>query len=554
MGHREPPSAYGSLRGGDNIRRQEKCFVRPDSTGLAQSIQWFTESDKVELIHEREPFFGITPPRMAIRNRFYAKLYVDGLDDSILAARDEVNPFDNSAISFKALLETILKEARARHDAYIKKERKKDSHKREPERNFVNPTLVERPIADLLSTFAKSIGHGQKPEQKPDYTVVPTEEALQKTLESFYSQERRTYAYDYSRQGKGSRIARFYPEKSLFLINEDHDFVAAHMDNPRSQIVLEDLVTAEVLLEIYLREAGVQAKTVREIMARRDRLLRGLAKDHPFSFKAVAGNLEEASGSERDLEMALVAAARALGFEARHISGSSEPDGLALLRYYPEGKKSITLEAKASGGTPSLSQLDFAGIEEHMDEYKADGCLLVAPRYPGASKGNESSAAKRARKSEVSCWSVRDLAFFLRAAEAKRLTARDVLDIVLTCYTPEDVHRAIEEILKDSGWTARELHECVVDAIVELHGRLPDSPRSVDMIASTVSSRGRFREIRRQEVESAIRDIEVITSGGLRLNNGIVEIKISLEDLSGRVLPFEAKPYQRGRFKDSRPV
>ena len=50
LGHREPPSAYGSFRGGYNIVTAQKRLIRPDYTGLRQSNQGFTECDKVELI------------------------------------------------------------------------------------------------------------------------------------------------------------------------------------------------------------------------------------------------------------------------------------------------------------------------------------------------------------------------------------------------------------------------------------------------------------------------------------------------------------------------
>ena len=76
---------------------------------------------------------------------------------------------------------------------------------------------------------------------------------------------------------------------------------------------LEDFLTAEVLLEVYLRDAGVSAQQIGVILEHRDRLLRSLATERLYSLEAVAESLRQAATDDRDLEMALVGAARSLG-------------------------------------------------------------------------------------------------------------------------------------------------------------------------------------------------------------------------------------------------
>ena len=81
------------------------------------------------------------------------------------------------------------------------------------------------------------------------------------------------------------------------------------------------------------------------------------------------------------LELSLIAAARSLGFQVKHIGGKGQPDGIARFRNSAMQETVITLEAKASQGIPSLAQLDFAGIKEHMntESVKAVGCLHAYP-------------------------------------------------------------------------------------------------------------------------------------------------------------------------------
>jgi hypothetical protein len=212
------------------------------------------------------------------------------------------------------------------------------------------------------------------------------------------------------------------------------------------------LVTAEALLEVYLREHDVPAHTIGEVLERRDVLLRSLAQDHPFSLELISQSLRDAAADERDLEVALVTAARALGFVAKHISGDGEPDGLARFTEYPGGEKKITLEAKSSASVPSLSAIDFAGLHEHMKAYKAQGCLLVAPSYPGTTREEDSAAANRARQQKVSCWTVDRLARVVAATEARHLTAQDILNIVLKEFSPDAVSAAVESLLAKPGW------------------------------------------------------------------------------------------------------
>src|SRR5438045_4017707 len=111
-------------------------------------------------------------------------------------------------------------------------------------------------------------------------------------------------------------LVRFDPERAKFLLNADHPFVNAHSDDPRAKLLLEDVSTAEVLLEVELRLFSVAPQIIGEVLERRDELLRALALDHPYSLTAIAKALRDAASDEYDLEIVLVAAASALGFVA----------------------------------------------------------------------------------------------------------------------------------------------------------------------------------------------------------------------------------------------
>ena len=193
-------------------------------------------------------------------------------------------------------------------------------------------------------------------------------------IKDLYAQPRtRKYRYRYTSSGKPARLVKFNPEQATFYLNTDHDLVAAYGDEPRALLLLENMVTAEAVLEVYLREHGMPAHVVGELLERRDSLLRGLANEAIFSLEAIGQLLRDSASDENDLEVNLVAASRALGFVATHLGSAGEPDGIARFSDYPNGEQKITLEAKSSGGIPELDQLDFAGLKRACRQLRGSG-------------------------------------------------------------------------------------------------------------------------------------------------------------------------------------
>jgi len=250
-----------------------------------------------------------------------------------------------------------------------------DRAKREGEKSVVAPRLVEHPVADALLVQAGD-AKGAEADEGWFYIEIDERADLKALVQMLYNAPRSKYQYIYTERGTTSRLVKFNPATSTFWINADHDLVKEYAIQGRARI-LEDFVTAEALLEIYLRESQVPPHLVGEILERRDDLLRSLARDHTYSLEAISKSLRDSITDEHDLEMTWVVAARALGFVATHISGSGEPDGIARYIDYPMGEKKITLEAKSSEDVPSLSAIDFAGLREHVQRHNADGCLLV---------------------------------------------------------------------------------------------------------------------------------------------------------------------------------
>ena len=299
-------------------------------------------------------------------------------------------------------------------------------------------------------------------------------------------------------------------------------------------MLLEDILTAEVLLEVQLLNSGVLPQVIGEVLQARDTLLKSLALDHPYSPVGVAKQLRDGAGDEHDLEIALVAASRTLGFVAKHISGAGEPDGIARYVEYPKNEVTITLEAKSSGGIPQLSQLDFGGLREHVTTNSAAGCLLIATGYPGGDD-NESATSNRARELRISCWTIEQLARVVEASEVRHITAKQVLGIVTTAFAPVQVTSAVNKLFEDPAWDKNALGTAVVEALETLAPRLTDVRRNVGMIAAVVSGMAGFEQVSSEDVRKAVIELANASSGAMLVDGDDLVLLTSIEEFTRRV-------------------
>lgn len=501
------------------------------------------------LINEEEPFFGMVHLHHGTENRFNAQIFADDLDDVITAPREGVG---RSSIKekFEALLQEIFLFARTEYDKAVDKQRSSEANKKEVERSFVNTDLVERPIAAAL--MKSSQGTGADADGSWLYTEVPAKDQMAKVVERLYTAPRSGFIYRYTGSGPNSRVVRFDPANSTYTINADHPFVAAHVDDPRANVLLEDILTAEAMLETQLRTYGVSPQIIGEVLEDRTKLLTSLVQDHPFSHNGIAQALIDASADYHDLEPALVAAARALGFVAKHVSGSDEPDGIARHVSYPGKSNVITLEAKSSAKVPSLSAIDFAGLARHRKDHTADGVLLVAPSYPGSSKEEDAAAAKSAVELKISCWTVAQLAGVVKAAESRHFNAQTVISIVQSAFSPVEVSKAVAELFATPIWNMQGLCSAIIDELEKISQLLTDMDRIVDSIAPGIAKRTEFAGISKDAIVKASSEL----SAASPFDGRVYAILTSFDELRRRAASLagnDIRPLRNSTFRAENP-
>ena len=523
----------------------EQVLTGGKSDDLVRSNGYFIRV-RDRLVNDSDPLFGLTPLFFGTFSRFRADIYADDLDVDLKASRETIEE-TTLKTNFRILLREIFNEANSQYDKIINDDKK--NPKKEGERNQIPARLVEYPVADFLITNTESIS-GAEADQSWFYVDIKKDEEVVKFAQDLYSSSRKKYKYEYVGRGKTERIVKFDPKESVFWINQDHEFIAEYMNDIHARSLLQDLVTTEALLEVYLKLNQVPTTVVGKILEQRDELFRSMAHDRSYSVDTIGRRLRDSAADKYELEISLVVAMRALGFVATHIAGAGRPDGVATVVMYPDGEKKITLEAKSSIDVPNLNAFDFAGLEEHMDDEKALGCLLIAPSYP-ASGNDRSAVSDRAKKAKISCWTIDQLASFVEAAESRQLNAEHVLDIVLNTYSPVDVTKKIQEYLSTPNWTESDLYVAILEAFKRLDGKLKDSPRTIDMVAVEVA-RGKLENVERKTVERALSDLQGASKGGIKIREQSIVLQVSLAELERRLSGLILKPAEPRRLSSFR--
>lgn len=526
----------------------EGSLIGKSDTLMGRSFGFFVRV-RGRVVNLDDPLFHNTPISHGTFNRFRADLEIDDLHEDVTAPREGVGLGRRRDVA-AAIAREIGLQARNLYDDWTAKQA---DQKLTPEetRVYVAEHLVERPMADALAIHGTTRGTGPDVDGNWLYLEDVAPADMTSVIEQLY-QKRTRYNFQTVALGREARLARFNPAKSLFTINDDHQLVQAFKDDPRSKELLDLLVAAEVMLEVYMVESGLDRFIIGEVLNRRDTLLRSLAEDRVYSREAVVDMLQRNPDNAIGLELALIAAVRSLGFQVKHVGGGGQPDGIARFLDTQMNETTITLEAKASQGTPALSNLDFGGLEEHKRDSGAAGCLLVAPAYPGQSDP-VGAVSSRALSGGISCWTVDQLARVVQAAEQLEITTKQIAAIVTTKFAPIHVAAAIDELL-GSGPNMTALYGASMEVLRQMFARRSQrgDAREIGAITALLAQDSRFSDITKDQVRRALVHLASQSRGGMVIREDIIVFLTDFEEVTRRVASLTGElggPRSLGTFR-----
>lgn len=279
-------------------------------------------------------------------------------------------------------------------------------------------------------------------------------------------------------------------------INVLHPFFANLIEEVKSILPFKLIATTEILTEAFMIESGIRPEFVREIMLRRDRVLRDMTFSSNLNTPRVAQLLGESLSNATKLEEAVFHVFNNLGFETTRIGGNGKPDGTAVARLgvrYSGGPRedyTIVYDAKSTSKDKIKAQTaHIAGLVRHKTDYQADFGAIIAIDYEGAMDGN-SAISREANKHKITLIRASDLMRLVLLASPRQIGLRDLKEFFEKCHTVKETSEWISEVEK------REIKKEPVKELLEATYKLtvqdkepPDlnAIRQIDPILNTYS-------------------------------------------------------------------
>jgi hypothetical protein len=448
------------------------------------------------LINADDDLFGMEALRHGTFARFRMVVHIDRLDDELRSSRETVREGGLVSIA-RNLLHGVFNHARLWLDAH---EASRAPGTRATGKIAESPwSLTRRPLLHLLdlALAGKAIPRCLK------YPVGLTEDDRKHLLERLHKQaetdEGLVQRAEFVDLSQDQGIALLDIESGTLQINTLHPFVAANReDYDRGRDTLSLLAMAEVITEAHLHEAGVDAGVVRDVMSRRDELLRHFARSMKRTAYMVAQALEDASTDQEKLEEELVAAFDSMGFNAVRLGGKSRADGRAdaQLGAVDDGtprRYAVSLEAKSKekiGKKVSAKAVGVSTVALHRDEQKCDHAIVVGPDFP-TDQGERSSLIKQIKADKaktgktLTAMRIVDLARLVRLVPSKGVGLNRLHDLFRNCESPEESKAWVDSLLAEQP--KRPPYKAILDAIWAIQGEVP--AEAVEFAAVTTALR-----------------------------------------------------------------
>ena len=412
-------------------------------------------------------------------------------------------------------------------------------------------SLTRRP---LLSLAEKLVWN----KVKPLYTRAPEllsdtekQEFFDEIQKKSASEGGLLYGIEHVELNATDGIAIYDLERGMIQINTNHPFVAAFQElfnKPATSLPLEMYAISEILTEANLYHMSIDENTIRDILSRRDELLRQLVKSSTQRTPGmIALALIDAKDDSNKLEIEMRAAFEAIGFaNVIRLGGSGKPDGTAeaILAASDEGqirRYKVGLEAK-SGKSVSAKRLGVSGIARHMKVYKCDHHVVIGNGF--ATSDSEDSATvdeirdlrKRTGKT-ITLMHIDDLSRLVRLVPPKQIGLDRLRQLFQDCITPEDTKVWIDRIEKEIP--DRLPYKDILETIWDRADQRPDEPVEYAAVVTALEFRTPPIKMGKQELIDCCKAMQVMARGVVFARANDVEINrrpdLILEDIHASI-------------------
>lgn len=379
------------------------------------------------LINTHEAEFGLTNLQFQTFYRMRMVIYADFLDKFIVLNREDVEEIGKSIL--ENYLNSKYLEIRDYYGNYISAVEKQwpDSVDELPE------SLTRYPITNALDRIeAEDITPISIKRPSPNAPVI---ERIQKV--------------EVKTLGPEAPVAVLDVETGTISGNRGHPFTESFKDDKGFM----NWAIAEAFLEIYMLEAGIQYNVIRDILEKRDKLLRVLVRQGPRSAETVAEMLRHTTHLEKPFEIACSDALDMIGFDVEVMGSTGFPEGIAKanLGVDSEGNKldySFVYDAKTSTGPRvKTANINMGSTDTHRKRHKTDYALIIAKDYQGDTD-EDSQALQQAKNLKITLMRAEDLARLVLCSAVK-CSSLAKLEEIFKAQTPSEVTEKVDKIVSE---------------------------------------------------------------------------------------------------------
>ncbi|MBI4392575.1 MAG: ATP-binding protein [Euryarchaeota archaeon] len=440
-----------------------------------------------KLINPEDELFGVTQRSHAYWSKFLARVEIPGLDGVLLVQRNAVSENTHEAQIARTVMRTLFNYTRGKAQEIEKAEEYEPQAFGRRVKTF-SPILGQMALAGLTrgDTAAKGL------------------ESLE---------------IEFSTLGESGPAARYDPQATKILVNEDHPLITALDElGPNSKQlrqVIGEVLAGTQMATGYLRSEGVDEPIVERTAEIIDVAVRSAAGFVIDEVEEHIKAIEEASyAGDTPFEKAIISAFQSLRLVAQHLGESDQPDGIIEIPKPGAPNLKISVEAKGSKGVITHKGLAEAEVTRHSEENGCTNAIAIAREFAKDGLGGKDAALLRETKGKVPLITVAGVAKLLRLHKRRPFTY-DKIEKILTTWTyPDDLEAFIEE-------TWREMPDLGVMKLVlqVAHEQMTKDDTNVPEPGMILADeRIRKRKLRRPELIHILETIQ-ITTGMIYIKN-----------------------------------
>lgn len=493
----------GLVTGEANIYREQ--LTTGKSTQAGRSHGFFIRV-RGRVINLNDELFGLDALNHAAWSRFVMLVNADGLREYLQSSREGVR-YSPAVELFREYLHLKFNECRNVYDRQLEKDLIGIDLERLLEKT--PSSLIRIPLIDTVRAQLMDPGKETYYIRTPVFANDEEKEEWLRGLDAAFDKGILA-SVAYESRGPYAKLAEYDPKARKLVVNDEHPFVTQMSRGNRDNGPITLFAQAEVLLEVLMRDYGLDPRTTINLMLARDRALRSLTRYGPVIAAEAMRLLDVANQDETAMERAVGYAFEAMGFVYTKRERVGGHDGIAEARLGLRGEEyasyRVVFDAKTTAGkSVAASNIPFSRIQQFKIDENADFALVVAKAFD--SEDNPASSANRSAENEkISLIRTDDLRKLLELHLKHGLTLVKLRELFQDRFTVIGTHNWIKDLESELSQPNRQV------PVLELLRTLEDLKKDAGAPPTVYAARVRSDKLSKFKADDLYAVLEAVST------------------------------------------